>query len=554
MRIPTTFNRMGLSPSGGGGGMPTSGLVFYAPLKTNAAIAETGQSLTYSAPFEQQTFGGVESLYTSGLKYITMTDTSNLPTGNHPWTMSVWIAGKNLSSGSSFNYAASMGKIQQYSAIVLGTKGNTQFQFGPGWVDYLVNGFEENTWYHLAESFDGTNLHYYLDGQLLNSSAWNANIVYSSGSNVVTIGAINFNGYQDYFEGNIAAARIYDRALTDEEIALLATEFTKKIDPSFYPQFISFNNDEGAISRQLSFNTYGKAYSFAITSGSLPSSVSFAQSGTFIYDGTEISQDQDYPLLVELRGNELIKTSAAVTLKMRVAAGIPDDYFIYMPMTSSSAFDCANSNVASTETGNVQFTTQDGISCVDFNNNTSNYITISENGNWPGGLNIGDEPESFSFWLKLNNYDVDKPRTILSMGNVDTRGTEITIRHINESVYKGFYVDFNYGNTGNNVISGIFNDSWIDDSEWHHVCICVRNINSEAGADVYIDGSFAYTGTAPNISKNTKTVHAPQVNACNWYYYRNAPIDGYVSALRIYNRGLTQAEITALASEFTPTP
>lgn len=67
-------------------------------------------------------------------------------------------------------------------------------------------------WVHIAGTFDGTTIRYYLDGIFIGSAAHAGGIVESAENT-----AISFNGAQA-FEGEMDDVRIYSRALSDAEI------------------------------------------------------------------------------------------------------------------------------------------------------------------------------------------------------------------------------------------------------------------------------------------------------------------------------------------------
>lgn len=89
-------------------------------------------------------------------------------------------------------------------------------------LDYLVD-----TWNMITMSFDGYNIKYYINGNLINSISVSSNVKKTIGyvSVPIYIGAEAFTGSSvssgSYFNGKIADIRIYNEALSDEEIFLL---------------------------------------------------------------------------------------------------------------------------------------------------------------------------------------------------------------------------------------------------------------------------------------------------------------------------------------------
>ncbi|OGH14905.1 MAG: hypothetical protein A2687_04640 [Candidatus Levybacteria bacterium RIFCSPHIGHO2_01_FULL_38_26] len=76
--------------------------------------------------------------------------------------------------------------------------------------------FANNTWYHLACSYDGANVRNYVNGVLVGSPKAQSGSL-TTGSGVLRIGSRGLN----YFAGRIDEVKIFDRALTAQEIASL---------------------------------------------------------------------------------------------------------------------------------------------------------------------------------------------------------------------------------------------------------------------------------------------------------------------------------------------
>jgi len=77
-----------------------------------------------------------------------------------------------------------------------------------------------NIWFHWALIGNGTNAYYYINGEQVDSTAYNGQGLQTGESNV--IGAVNVNtGIVQFFNGLIDQVKIYDRALTQAEISYL---------------------------------------------------------------------------------------------------------------------------------------------------------------------------------------------------------------------------------------------------------------------------------------------------------------------------------------------
>jgi hypothetical protein len=92
--------------------------------------------------------------------------------------------------------------------------------------DVVSDAIAMNRWYHVACTFDGSMMRIYLDGTLNSeSSSGSITILYNDVSNFSThIGKVPSTGTTSSFLGKIDNVRIYNRALSEDEIKLLADE------------------------------------------------------------------------------------------------------------------------------------------------------------------------------------------------------------------------------------------------------------------------------------------------------------------------------------------
>jgi hypothetical protein len=194
--------------------IPVDGLVFYAPLSTEAAAAETGQALTANGTITYGTSGSIMCAFFDGSSSITAS-VPNLPQGSSARTMSVWLKADSFTDQrSAFGYG------QQSSGAVCSCDyiNGTTLRFC-GWycdTDYDF-GSTGQEWHHVILIYDGTTDHIYWDGQLVKSQGQTRN---------TALTYLISGGYYSNWKGAIAALRIYDRVLSANEIAELANEFT----------------------------------------------------------------------------------------------------------------------------------------------------------------------------------------------------------------------------------------------------------------------------------------------------------------------------------------
>jgi hypothetical protein len=90
-----------------------------------------------------------------------------------------------------------------------------------------------NNWHHLAATFDGSTMHLYINGSLMNSLAASGAI--ASNSNPLTLG--NQPGYPEFFGGAADEIRIWNVARTQAEIQ---NNQNKELDPALEPNLVSY--------------------------------------------------------------------------------------------------------------------------------------------------------------------------------------------------------------------------------------------------------------------------------------------------------------------------
>lgn len=200
--------------------MPTDGLVFHASLGSAVEMAETGQELTTTGTVIYSTVRGIPCATFEGQSVIVSPFYEGLPNGNAARSLSAWV--RSTKSGQE-SYAVGYGVDNANKYFGLNFYNNTiRFTANTNInsTQYPVN---INEWHHVVGVYDGSLLYLYIDGSLYGQSSFptatlNTNAWYPS------IGA-RFDNDISFF-GNVAAVRIYDRVLTESEIALLASEFT----------------------------------------------------------------------------------------------------------------------------------------------------------------------------------------------------------------------------------------------------------------------------------------------------------------------------------------
>ena len=196
--------------------IPETGMVFYAPLDGASEVAETGQSMTPTGNVNYTLKDGIPCVSLYNNSRITVEDVSALPFGNSAKTLSVWVWFDQYQWEE--NIAISYGS--EYEMGLRYHNGSLNYFWGrDGYDGGVTQGGITGKWIHLAGTWDGSLGKLYVDGQLIGSSS-NAQ---NTGVGVLMLGSLSRSLPSSSLY--LAGCRVYNRALTADEIAVLATEY-----------------------------------------------------------------------------------------------------------------------------------------------------------------------------------------------------------------------------------------------------------------------------------------------------------------------------------------
>lgn len=194
---------------------PTAGLLFYAPLSSNKATAETGQAMTASSSVTFQTFKNIPCANFAGSGGV-VSSLDNL-LGDSDRSMSIWTY-----------YSGTAGAWQ--TAIIHGPDLTTRQNFGLyksennnlawstsgiGLDSYVV---ALNRWHNFIATWQKSSatLRIYVDAVEKNYTAIQPPFNVTS----------NYLGIGNDWSGYLAGARVYNKVLDASEISALSKEFT----------------------------------------------------------------------------------------------------------------------------------------------------------------------------------------------------------------------------------------------------------------------------------------------------------------------------------------
>ena len=221
------------NPSGGGGGetpvpIPQNGLKFYAPLKTSF-VAETGQTLNESlcANIDGVVFENVDGVpcafYSTGSAATAFYNL--IDNYASPLTVSYWGKANGEPDCHVSLRRQETTSLQNIPGTVLTTIDFDSLTVTEAEVAELANATTVNNdiVHHYCYTQDGSSVKIFKDGVILSSA--NHPLSYNDGRIYLEI-VLN--------KGSIGSVRVYNRALSEDEVKILASEFSPVVGELFF--------------------------------------------------------------------------------------------------------------------------------------------------------------------------------------------------------------------------------------------------------------------------------------------------------------------------------
>jgi hypothetical protein len=225
---PTNTITPTVTPTGTPIVIPTSGLTLYVDAGRTSSYSGSGNQWNdlsvnnntgtlQNSPTYSSSNGGILTFNGSN-QYTTFSSPSNIPIGNSNYTISVWFNTASLGINAFVGWG-NFGVTNQVTALRLSATGFIHYWWGN---DLSVNtALSINTWYNVVARFDGTNRQIWLNNVLIGGDTPGSSHNVPNANNL-TIGTTNVN---EYFNGKISNVLIYNRAISDSEIAELYNDF-----------------------------------------------------------------------------------------------------------------------------------------------------------------------------------------------------------------------------------------------------------------------------------------------------------------------------------------
>ena len=170
---------------------------------------------------------------------------SAMPLGDNPFTLSAWVHARGDTSGQSIFEISS----SSFFLMTLSTTYETRIGISPN-VIMKYPRIPSNEWVHITVVYDKTDIHLYYNGVEKARHGWSNNLGNFDGVNVpdsqFTLGRPTTYNRNPF--GAIDDVRIYNRALTDEDIALLASSFPGEMTCNAdYEAVMIFNQEQSVM-------------------------------------------------------------------------------------------------------------------------------------------------------------------------------------------------------------------------------------------------------------------------------------------------------------------
>ena len=186
--------------------IPSEGLALYVPLSKESSTAETGQALTKNGTITYQTYKGIQCAHFSSAYISSQFSDYVMP---YPMTFSIWAAPDTTDSRALWSFEND--KPLMYW-------NGTYHIYEP---DCNVSTANVGDWHHIAWSINSDRSStYYFDGVAMGTTT-------SYNTSAITSLCIGYrNSSQPQWLGYLAGFRIYNRALSEDEISSIAGEYT----------------------------------------------------------------------------------------------------------------------------------------------------------------------------------------------------------------------------------------------------------------------------------------------------------------------------------------
>ncbi len=451
-------------------------------------------------------------------QYVSVPSASSLNLST--FTLSAWVKFSSVSTGHSntmLEKATNAGNDNYFMLFSASnqlncgfTSSGTFYQYSVAWTPTAGN------WYHVACTYDGAQIVKYVNGAQLSSNAETHTPDTVAGS--LDFGTSPWGNLSNYFTGTIDDARVYNRALSADEIyGLYRTSSPVCASPSGYEGDVIYNNGSNHV-LQFCDNASWRPLGPVPGAGTGPgcSSPTGAE-GNIIYSdsakGSGVAQYCDGTNWI-LLGAVNLPTSGLV------------GYWKFDETSGTNAADSSGSGNAGTTHNAPTWTTSGHSNGTLTFNGTSQYVTAAN----AASLNLNNF--SIAFWIKF--------ATSPAGSNVFFVEKDDGTPNYN---YEFYYASGNYLNCAYNTASSfgaVLGPSWIPSTnQWYHLACTYDGSNMNLYVNGLLVTSTPATGTPITASTSLSIGYVDLFGGTGF-------VSGPMDDVRIYNRALNQKEIWQL--------
>jgi hypothetical protein len=206
----------------------SSGLVAYYPFNGNAndASGNGHNGTVLGATLTTDPSGNSASAYSfDGNDYVSVPDSSVLPIGSNSFTVATWAKFGSYSGDSGYyllGQSTAGGNVNKW-IFFLGNTGINFITYPAGWIGLGSYNFQSGKWYHVGITDNGSILTAYVNGSPIGSAGAGTIGDVSNPFFMGGVGPAEDNYHPGrIFVGAMDDVRIYNRALTGDEMAALA--------------------------------------------------------------------------------------------------------------------------------------------------------------------------------------------------------------------------------------------------------------------------------------------------------------------------------------------
>ena len=474
------------------------------------ATDETGSyNLTASnVDFNVEGKYGFAGKFNGTNSYLYAANSVQQPTTN--FSASVWVY---LNANSSGGYGI-VGNFQsgvnpQKGWVIARSSADTKFSF---WADGTANSnggkvvgttvIQTGVWYHVVGTYDGTSVKIYVNGSLENSATYSATPGTTNQPLVIGRWYGNYNDY--YTDGKIDQVRIFNKAISATEVTALYNE-------------IQCANTITA--PESYFNT--KLWT---GDGNARSITGIGFDPDFVWIKKRANDTKDHRLFDTVRGaNKVIYSSRNLieaTPTQELTAFVSGGFSLG---NHTSVNDAASDTYVSWNWRAGGILNQSAVF-----NGSSSYITTPSV--------IPTNNFSFSFWVNMNSFPGSATNQVVFVQNENNNRWYI-------AVYESGKIQAWNGSSTFTTSSSVINLN-----QWHNV---VYTASSSSGKKIYVDGTEVLSDADTN--NNSGSASGNLFIGFGKWYTNALYLDGKLDQVRIFNKAISDSEVTTLYNETSST-